>query len=71
MKVDKSQFADTLILRAIPEFVTIQQAQDLFGLSRSYLYKLRYERKIFHYELGQRTYIKVAELNDLIQQGKK
>lgn len=71
MKVDRSTFADTLILRAIPQFITLKQAQELYGMSRTTLYRLRHERKIFHYLLGDKTYIKVAELDDLIERGKK
>ena len=70
-KIDKTQFADTLILRCVPEYITIKQAQELYGLSRSYLYKLRYDRRIFHYSLGEKTFIKVSELNALIEAGKK
>jgi hypothetical protein len=71
MKVDKLQLADTLILRAIPEFITLAQAKDLYGLSRTTLYRLRYDRKIFHYSLGDKTFVRVSELNELIEAGKK
>jgi hypothetical protein len=54
-----------------PGFLSINQITAVYGLSRSYLYQLRYERKILHYELGSRTFIKVAELEDLIERGKK
>jgi hypothetical protein len=71
MKVDSSQLADAITLRAVPEFLSINKARDLYGLSRSYLYKLRYERKIFHYSLGGKTFVKTAEINELLEAGKK
>lgn len=54
-----------------PGFLPISQVTKVYGLSRSYLYQLRYERKLLHYQLGSRTFIRTTELEDLIERGRK
>lgn len=54
-----------------PEYLPMNHITKIYGLSRAFLYQLKYERKIFHYSLGSRTFIKVSELEELIAKGKK
>jgi hypothetical protein len=54
-----------------PGFLPIKKVTEIYGLSRAYIYQLRYARKLFHYELGSRTFIDVVELENLIKSGKK
>jgi hypothetical protein len=52
-------------------FMPLKLVTPVYHLSTSYLYKLRYERKLFHYTLGSKTFIEVEELEALIRSGKK
>lgn len=54
-----------------PDYLPVNLITKFYGISRAYLYQLKYQRKISHYELGSRTFIKVSELEDLIQRGMK
>jgi hypothetical protein len=53
------------------KYMPLEMVNKLYGISISYLYKLRYQRKLFHYNLGKRTFIDIKELEELIKKGKK
>lgn len=69
-KICDTEEAPTSILIK-PDYLPIKQIVKIYGVSRTYLYTLRYERLISHYHLGTKTFIKVSELEDLIKKGKK
>jgi hypothetical protein len=48
------------------QFIPVDFAMKLFGLSRSYLYKLRQKGKINHYHVGARTFVSITEIEALI-----
>ena len=54
-----------------PGYLPLEKIKSIYGISVSYLYKLRYERRLFHYSLGARTFINIEELEALICNGKK
>jgi hypothetical protein len=51
------------------KFLGIPEAQAFFSLSRAMLYKLRERGKIKFYHLGAKPYVKVEELESLIESG--
>lgn len=53
------------------DYLPLQQVPIRYNLSISYLYKLRYQRRLFHYSLGAKIFIRVSELEALIGSGKK
>lgn len=57
---------------SIPQnFFSLKTVADRYGITTRYLYKLRYDRKLSHYTLGERIFIDINELEALIRQGKK
>lgn len=53
------------------KFLPLERAMEAFGLSRSYFYKLKAERRLFHFSLGSRVFIDKDELERLIASGRK
>jgi len=48
-------------------FLTLDQAQDHYGFSRSFIYQLRREQGLrFHY-LSKKPYLKVSEIDKLFK----
>lgn len=62
----KLQRIEQLTLLAAKEALTMDDAADYTGLSKSYLYRLVCKKQIGHYKSvgGKQTYFKKSELND-------
>ena len=58
-------------VRKPKETLTLQEAADFLGFTKSYLYKLVFEKKVPHYKpLGKIIYFERSELEALIHQNR-
>ncbi|MCA2720918.1 MAG: helix-turn-helix domain-containing protein [Cytophagales bacterium] len=49
------------------EFLSIHESRAFLGVSRSFLYKIKEEKRIQAYALGKKTYFKKSDLENLFK----
>ena len=48
------------------KFVSLKQTQEIFGVSRSFLYQLKSKGKLKFYHVESKPFIKISEFEDLM-----